>query len=458
MRFTLLASLLALLPSIASAQGPLPSIIRSTAPASAIVHDAKRIHLSNLPIVFEENRGQSKAADTYLTRISGSSMGFASSRIEWRLPEESTPLELSFSGSAQPLLTAHDLTGGESNYLVGSSRHDWLTHVPQFARVIYSNLYPGVDLTFYGNGSELEHDFIVAPGVDYRIIRMHYNGARSLSLNSSGALILQLDHGAVEIKAPLIYQMNGAERELRNGSFVLLSSKEVSFRVDQVDSTRPLIIDPVLNYSTYLSTASMNVDGVAVDNAGNTYVLGDTTQSYPVTSSAYQKSCVSCPNQTDLIITKLNAAGTAQIYSTYIGGSDHDRGIRIAVDANGNAIVAGMTYSNDFPLANPVQTPGNAAAGDAFVSSLSPDGSSLNFSSRLGSRPGDSPVGISRFSAWCAHYRLVVADKQSGRLAGFHALRQRLRLHTYRRGVLERYAANHHIRQFQPAGRADLDL
>jgi hypothetical protein len=352
-----------------------------------------RVSSVNLPITFEENSGQADGDAAYVAHVGGAMLGFSAGRVALHLPREGNQLSLSFVGTRKSALSVKDRTGGESNYLIGTSPADWHTHIPQYGQLKYSNLYPGVDLIFYGNGKELEHDFVVAPGGDYRSIRMHYEGMKSLAVSAQGALELTMREGIVEIKPPKIYQMNGSVREEREGRFVLTGKNEVGFHIEKFDSVRPLVIDPVLNYSTYLASSALNVDAVAVDGSGNTYVLGDTAAPYPTTSGAFQQTCNSCVSQTDLFITKLNATGTAQIYSTYLGGNARDRGIKIVVDANGNAIVGGTTESFDFPLKNPVVTsgvPGNGGIDDAFITSLAPDGASLNFSTRLGSTA--SPV------------------------------------------------------------------
>jgi hypothetical protein len=308
--------------------------------------------------------------------------------MELRLPSHgdrhTLGISLANSNTHAPLVASERGTG-ESNYLLGSDASAWRTHIPQYQRVTYGGVYPGVDLTFYGNGEKVEHDFVVQPGADYRQIRMRYEGADQLSISRSGDLHMKLGESEVLVRAPHIYQTDNGHQLERGGKFVLLGENEVGFQVNAFDPALTLVIDPVLDYATYLADLSVYVYGAAVDMAGNTYVVGQTfSSSYPVTPGAVQSTCSSCAsNQPDVFITKLNAAGTAQVYSTFLGGSSYDQPSKIAVDSNGNAIVTGYTQSTDFPLKNPISS-GTPSYDDGFVISLASDGASLNFSSRLG--------------------------------------------------------------------------
>ena len=353
------------------------------------------VSLTKLPLVFEPNVGQGPSSQAYMTRVGAMQFGFSANALNLRLPSANETQELGITlvdANKDAQITASDKKEGESNYLLGNESSAWKTHIPQYGRLVYGNIYPGVDLIFYGNGGRVEHDFVVQPGADYRQIAMRYQGARKLTLSNNGDLHVALSDSEVIIRAPHIYQTVDGQEEERHGSFVLISDDEVAFKVSTFDPALPLVIDPVLDYATYLANLSLYVAGAAVDAAGNTYIIGQTfSSSYPVTSGAVQKTCSSCPNQPDVFITKLNATGTAQVYSTLLGGSNYNQPTKIAVDNNGNAIVTGYTSSTDFPLKNPISS-GTASSDDGFVTSLAPDGASLNFSSRLG---GTSSQGTS---------------------------------------------------------------
>ncbi len=255
----------------------------------------------------------------------------------------------------------------------------------------YEEVYPGIDLTYYGHGSRVEHDYIVHPGAAPSSIRLQLDGARKIGLTAAGDLRISLEESEVTLQCPLAYQMiDGTPHEV--AATFQLADGSLRFGLGQYDHSQPLVIDPVLDYSTFLGNASVAITGVAVDASGDTYITGEAPIAYPAT--AVPATCNSCvTNKITVFVTKLNPAGTAVIYSTFIGGSvdpynnpSQDQSSALTVDASGDAIVVGSAASTDFPLKNPISS---AAAnfGNGFVLSLAPDGSSLNFSSRLGGGP-----------------------------------------------------------------------
>lgn len=200
-------------------------------------------------------------------------------------------------------LVSYERTGGESNYLLGSDPSRWKTHVPQFGRLRSQNVYPGVDLVFYGNNGRLEHDFVVQPGSNYHAIRIRYEGQRSLHLTPEGDLAIAAGSGILSVHAPRVYQERDGQKIARAGRFVV-NGDEVSFSVQQFDHALPLIIDPVLYYATYLTNQDLHVNGVAVDTSGNTYIVGLTFYTtYPVTTGAVQTTCTACAsNKPDVFV------------------------------------------------------------------------------------------------------------------------------------------------------------
>lgn len=284
-------------------------------------------------------------------------------------------------------VTASDQRPSQTNYLVGQDPALWRTHIPNYRRVTYSGLYPGIDAVFYGNGQQLEHDFVVACGADYQAIRMQIRGARQLSLDATGELRMVLANGELAFHKPMVYQNTARGKRTREGRFVLLGRDQVGFAIGDYDHSQPLFIDPVLSYASYLANLSLYVYGVAADSAGNAYVTGLTfSLNYPITPGAFQTTCNTCTsNSPDIFITKFNANGTGQVFSTYLGGSGYDQPAAIAVDANGNVVVAGYTQSVDFPMKNPISH-GSVIQYEAngFVASVSADGSALNYASILG--------------------------------------------------------------------------
>jgi hypothetical protein len=281
---------------------------------------------------------------------------------------------------------------GKVNYLVGADRHKWRQNVPTYARVAYRNVYPGVDLEYYGRDGELEYDFIVAAGTDPSAIRLAFDGA-NLTVDASGDLIASVAGGDVRMRKPVLYQDVGGQRMPVTGDWKLTSASEAGFRIGNYDTARPLVIDPVLSYSTYLGRqADDQGAGIAVDRRGHAYVTGFTTSTdFPTTAGAVQT--VSVGSGGDAYVTKFDRAGATLVYSTYFGGSDSDAGNGIAVDLQGNAYVVGITFSVDLPTTPSALHPFRGQT-DAFVMKLNRDGSELVYSTYLGGAEPDSGTSI----------------------------------------------------------------
>jgi hypothetical protein len=324
-----------------------------------------------------------------------------------------------------PRVRGLDELPGKSNYFIGNDPSKWRTNVPTYAKVECRQVYPGVNLVYYGNQQQLEHDFVVEPGADPSAIRLAIEGADKLEVDAAGDLVLHAAGGDVRLRKPVLYQeVEGVRREIAAG-YVLGSgippgaggtrgvprarfsrsgvptpalhrqseTVEVSFEVGAYDRAQALVIDPVLVYSTYLGGSSEDYGfGIAVDSAGNAYVTGRTASTNFPTASPLQAAYGG--SDWDAFVAKLNAAGSALVYSTYLGGSGSDElGFGIAVDSAGNAYVAGQTTSTNFPTASPLQ----AASGggyDAFVAKLNAAGSALLYSTYLGGSGGDFGQGI----------------------------------------------------------------
>ena len=282
---------------------------------------------------------------------------------------------------------------GRSNYFLGNDPKKWRTNVPTYAKVKYKGVYPGIDLIYYGNQGKLEYDFVVAPGGDPRTIALNIDGAEKMQIDPQGDLVLSNDGGDVRLHKPVVYQPVSVnpKSQIQNprsvdGRYLLLADNRIGFEIGAYDKTLPLIIDPVLSYSTYLGGAGDDYAyGIAVDSSGNAYVIGCTNSiNFPTIPGAFQTSYGG--GNYDAFITKLNAAGSALVYSTYLGGSSEDGAFNgIAVDASGNAYVTGYTYSSNFPTTpGAFQTSGGGGTRDAFVAKLHVAGSALVYSTYLG--------------------------------------------------------------------------
>jgi hypothetical protein len=287
--------------------------------------------------------------------------------------------------NARASVTGADALPGKSNYFTGSDPSQWRTDVPTYGAVKYAGVYPGIDLVYHGNQRLLEYDFLVAPGADPRAIGIRFQGARKLTVNRDGELVIGLGGSEVIEHAPVVYQEIGGQRQAVAGRYVLRGRGRVGFSVAEYDHRQPLVIDPTLVYSTYLGGGGNGNDGgfIAVDTSGNAYVTGVTnTCDFPTTPGAFQTTC---GGNGDAFVIKLNAAGSAPVYSTYLGGANGDEGEGIAVDASGNAYVIGIAGPN-FPT-----TPGafqttfpSVALYTAFVTKLNVTGSALVYSTYLG--------------------------------------------------------------------------
>jgi hypothetical protein len=345
-----------------------------------------------IPLVFEENRGQVAATHRFLFRHDGILGGIDRTGIDFRLPSAdgvNRDLRLTLAG-ATPSASygAHPLLG-HSNYFLGNDPSRWLREVPQYARVRLPEVYPGIGLTVYGNGDELEHDFIVSPGVDAGQIRLRMDGADSVTMDSEGALEATAGNEVLTLRKPVAYQVRNEEREPVDAAFALKADGTVQFRLGAYDPTRELIIDPVFVFSTYLAgTGTDNATSVATDAAGNIYIAGSTNSSdFPV-AHALQDHLSTCDSGycRDVFVTKLDPSGSTILFSTYLGGPYDDFGQSIAVDKSGNVIVAGTSVTGGFPHAGALKEATSCETNwnCFFLASFSPDGSSLNYSGVIG--------------------------------------------------------------------------
>lgn len=335
------------------------------------------------PISFEPAPGLHSFDPQYVAHRPGRGVQFAQDGIKFLLPGqhgEAAGLNIKLLGSSGLGIKTEAELPGKSNYLIGNDPARWRTNLPTFARLRYSQVYPGIDLVFYGTGDDLEHDFVVAAGADPKRINLELQGAQSISVKAGGDLLVRLDGGDLLLKKPVAYQEIGGTRRRVSASFAL-SGNRVSFVLGNYNPEQTLIIDPVLVFSTFLGGSSFDqINAMATDSAGNIYVTGFTSSPNFPLHLPEQSTCVSntLTGCGDAFVTKFDPTGSTLIYSTFLGGSFDDFGSSIAVDANGNAIVAGFTDSgSDFPAVNPLAT---GLGHGWFVASLSASGASLNYS------------------------------------------------------------------------------
>ncbi|MFL6276546.1 MAG: SBBP repeat-containing protein [Blastocatellia bacterium] len=297
------------------------------------------------------------------------------------------------------IVTGAEEMAGRSNYLVGNDTAKWRAGISNYAKVAVRSVYRGVDMVYYGNGRQLEYDFKLAAGANPAAIGWRIAGAKRLRVDATGELVIATAAGEVRQHRPLAYQeINGKQREVA-ARYVLRGGNRVSFALGHYDRHQPLVIDPVLGYSTYLGGNDYdNAHAIAVDGTGSAYVTGQTYSTDFPTASAVQPAL---GGSSDVFVAKLNASGSALLYSTYLGGSAGDYANAIAVDAAGNAYLTGYTDSSNFPTASPLQSYGGNT--DAFVAKLNAAGTALLYSTYLGGSRFDDGLSIATDAAGNAY-------------------------------------------------------
>ena len=363
-----------------------------------------------IPLGFEVNQGQTDAQVQFLARGAGYTVFLTPTMAVLSLQRRDEELQkregtgkkrganvlrMSLVGANPGSKAAGiDQLPGTSNYYIGNDPTKWRVNVPSYEAVSYRDIYQGVDLVYYGNQRRLENDFVVAPGVDPGVIALAFQGAQKIAIGQAGDLLLQTADGQVQMQKPVVYQLiDGARHEVA-GNYVLKNPQTVGFQIAAYDHTAPLVIDPVLVYSTFLGGTGQDSGlAIAVDSAGNAYVTGEAgSADFPTLNSNQAFS-----GTNDAYVTKLNAAGSALVYSTFLGGNTgFEHGYAIAVDGVGNAYVAGSTLAPDFPTtANAFQvtklTGGSQDTG--FVTKLSAAGT-LAYSTYLSGGQSSQAFGI----------------------------------------------------------------
>ncbi|MBN1213533.1 MAG: SBBP repeat-containing protein [candidate division Zixibacteria bacterium] len=296
------------------------------------------------------------------------------------------------AANPEPVIKGNALLSHRSNFILGNDPARWRTNVPSYESLTYEDIYPGINLVYYSKNGHMEYDFVVFPGADPAVIKIRYDGVERISVNETGELQLTTAWGTVTEQKPVFYQDINGERQTVTGRYLILGETTFGFEPDRnYDPTLPLIIDPVLVFSTYMggSVEDWGLD-IAVDDNSNVYVVGMTYSSdFPTENPLID----TITGSSDAFMTKLKATGDEFIYSTYLGGDGFDFGLALTIDGDGNIYLTGVTYAADFPTESPLQGTygGN---GDAFVVKLNNTGESLIFSTYLGGGSYDSGEDI----------------------------------------------------------------
>ena len=387
---------------------------------------------AKLPLSFERNDGQTDDRVRFLSRGPGYRMFFGGDgavlyldKSETRRTPKAEPSRIPTPRASQivrlKLLGANSSVSGEDelagkvNYFLGNDPTKWRTNVPLYRKVQYQGVYPGIDLVYYGEQGQLEFDFVVAPGADPKAINLKIEGARRLGVDGEGNLVAELKGDEIRFRRPTIYQLAGYQpvgyrleglqpvslrppddhgqpaKAILEGGYVLKGRNVVGFRLAPFDTSRPLIIDPTLSYSTFLGGNNLDQGlGIAVDGNFAAYVTGMTQSTNFPTLGGVPPNVLQGPS--DAFVTKFNPDGSLA-YSTYLGGSGADAGAAIAVESGTmpSVYVTGQTTSLNFPTtANAFSaTPPSGTTTNAFLTKLSAAGSALFYSTYLGGAAGD---------------------------------------------------------------------
>jgi beta-propeller repeat-containing protein len=363
-----------------------------------------------LPLSFVQNAGQVDRAVRYYAQGAGYSFYFARHKAVLALEKgkHGQALDLRFLGAnPNARLTASDRASGTVNYFQGVQRH---TDLATYKRLIYRNLWPGIDMVFRGGSGRLEYAFRVRPGADPADIRLAYAGDQGVSVGREGALRIKTSLGTLKDARPRSFQSIDGHR-VAVGSRYALGGGSYGIAVGRYDRDQRLVIDPSLAYSTFLGGASDDAGrGIAVDSSGAAFVTGETASAdFPTTAGAFDTSHDDPSPYSDVFVTKLDPAGTGTDYSTYLGGvtggsfGPDDLGRGIAVDASGAAYVTGYTSSSDFPTTPGAFDTTYNGGYDAFITKLNPSGSNLDYSTYLGGTDNEIGSGIALDSAGAAY-------------------------------------------------------
>jgi hypothetical protein len=387
----------------------------------------------HIPVRFELNQGQTDPQVEFLSRGQGYALFLADDEAVLSLKskasktanskqESQSIVRMKLAGARPSQAEGLDRLPTKSNYIIGSDPTQWRTNIPNYGMVKYAGVYPGIDLVYYGNERQLEYDFVVAPGADPRTVRFAIaqsdlqgekqdpeSNIRELSIASNGDLAITVEGGEVRFQKPFAYQTVGGQRHEIEASYKLqtVSPKsgetepkyEVSFQLAAYDSKLPLVIDPVLSYSTLLGGTNYEEGiGIASDSSGNIYVAGTTVSANFPTKNPILSAAI---GNEDVFVTKIDAAGATLTYSTYLGGSGVDRPAGMVLDSSGNIFVAGTTTSLNFPTTIGVFQAALAAGAcgtdtcpDAFVAKIKADGTGIMYSTYLGGTGTDAAGGI----------------------------------------------------------------
>ena len=398
-------------------------VSQQVAPSPAPQNNAA-MQVMTLPLTFIPNQGQYNPAVSYVVTGPTSQLFFTPDSIMITTNEGTGNntithvIQQTFPGaSTNPVITGEDPLTGIANFFIGNDSSQWHTNIPTYGSIVYQNLYPGIDLRYNGTTGTLKREFVVAPSADPSVINLHYDGADSIALGNTGALLITSGNSTLT-ESPLVsYQVINGDRVPVQASYQITGNNDVTFNLGSYDSTYPLVIDPALVFATYLDGPHYTTDtegfGITEDTTGNIYVTGTTNiPTFPVTPGAYQTTLGG--GGYNAFVTKLNPDGSGLLYSTYLGGDASAQGDSITVDNSGDAYIAGETQGNFPTTPGGFQTSfGNGAETTVFVTKLNQTGSNLLYSTYLG-----GSIGYNGHKSSDEYARIVVDNNGFAYIAG----------------------------------------
>lgn len=370
--------------------------------------------LTNSSASFIENNGQFPSFVRYYADLGKSSAWFTDTKVFYlfekhNFPPETFPLDqilfsesyhdfqiISQSFNSEQAIIPIASQPTQQNYYICKNENGSVITTQSYSEIVYADVYPGINVRYSFNMNLLEYDFIVMPGADYSQVEVTLSGISNLNINSSGELVIGTPFGPITEQAPVIYQEINGQRVEIQGTFILKSSHSFSFNLlESYDHNYPLVIDPVITYSTFLGGSGAEYGRtIAMDISGNIYVSGYTSSiDFPLESAVDSTFSGTLPTDHDILVSKFSPDGSTLLYSTYIGGTGDDRAFASSVTSDGGIMISGTSSSTDYPVVSAIQSV-NGGGKDIVITKLSADGSAIDFSSYWGGLENESSVGL----------------------------------------------------------------
>ncbi|HVE82571.1 MAG TPA: hypothetical protein VND93_06975, partial [Myxococcales bacterium] len=352
----------------------------------------------SLPVSFEPNRGQAPPSVDFVARSRDGAGSLAGGALTLRLDRcarartrgcRARAVRMRLAGARPVKPEGLEPLPGITSYFLGSDPSRWIAGIPTYAQVLYRDALPGVDLRYHSSGQHLELDLVLAPGANPGRLRLAFDGADRVAVGPDGDLQLEVAGQPLTLRRPAAYQEIAGERRAVAAEYVVKGTRAVAIALGERDRSRPVVVDPVLVYSAELGGSMYDgLDAVAVDSTGAVYAAGYAGTGFPIAGGTRPYG-----GSLDAVVLKLNPSGSALVYSVYLGGGFSDYAYGLAVDADGNAIVAGQTGSFDYPVASPIQDRLSGTT-DAFVTKLNAAGTGLIYSTYVGGNQSEDAWAV----------------------------------------------------------------